>query len=75
MSREDIPLNGGWDDETMALMGYVWCRAHTDYHRLPECAVDESGQPLMPCGCPFDLPEHHKQECDLWQTPTWLATD
>ena len=66
MGDDEIPLNGGLDDEAMAQLGYVWCRPHAEYHRLPECPINMAGQPLMSCGCLFDLPEFHERTCDLW---------
>ena len=24
--------------------GYVWCRPHEEWHRPPECAINEQGQ-------------------------------
>jgi hypothetical protein len=34
-------------------MGYPLCRPCDEHHRPPECAVDEHGQSLMPCGHPW----------------------
>jgi hypothetical protein len=29
-------------------IGYEYCRTCTDWHRPPECPVDDSGKPLHP---------------------------
>lgn len=34
--------------------GYDWCRPCGDHHRPPECAVDEQGRSLAPCGHPWE---------------------
>lgn len=39
------------DDEwhqTYLDAGYVWCPAHGEYHRPPDCPIDETGQPNPP---------------------------
>jgi hypothetical protein len=35
-------------------LGYVWCRPCGEHHRPPECAIDERGSALAPCGCSWD---------------------
>ncbi len=37
-------------------MDYPWCRPCDEHHRPPECAVDEEGFSLSPCGCRWDDP-------------------
>lgn len=32
---------------------YYWCRPCQEHHRPPECAINELGQPLAPCGHPW----------------------
>lgn len=35
-------------------LGYPWCRSCSEHHRAPECAVDQHGRALAPCGHPWD---------------------
>lgn len=37
--------------------GYPLCRPCDEHHRAPECAIDQHGRPLAPCGHPWDA--HH----------------
>ena len=62
-------MGDSWDAAYIT-MGYVWCRPHEEWHRPPECAINEQGQPLMPCGCIEDHEYQtasifHREECDL----------
>lgn len=41
----------GQDDCDQLAFGYPWCRTCQDHHRMPECEVNEAGEPLAPCGC------------------------
>jgi hypothetical protein len=43
--------------------GYLWCRPCREHHRPPECAVDEQGRALAPCGCPWNLLDEHLPTC------------
>lgn len=35
--------------------GYPWCCPCDEHHRLPECAIDEQGRALAPCGHPWEV--------------------
>ena len=37
--------------------GYEWCRPCAEWHRPPECAIDEQGRALDWDGIPWDDPK------------------
>jgi hypothetical protein len=41
--------------------GYLYCRPEGEYHRPPECPIDEQGRALAWCGCAWTDVEagHH----------------
>jgi hypothetical protein len=46
--------------------GYPWCRPCKEHHRPPECAVNERGESLAPCGCTWaetEVPGYYDQPC------------
>lgn len=46
--------------------GYPWCRPCAEHHRPPECPVDETGEPLAPCGCTWaetQQPGYYDRPC------------
>ncbi len=47
------PLESDWDQVHRDL-GYEWCRPCAEWHRPPECAIDEDGVPELDwenCSC------------------------
>jgi hypothetical protein len=44
----DDPWNEAYRDA-----GYEWCRSCKEWHRPPECSIDEQGRPLDPEGKPW----------------------
>lgn len=60
-------------DETLIEAGYIYCRPHEEWHRPPECAIDQQGEPLMWCGCRWvdveaDVFLGHREGCS-YRTP------
>lgn len=53
-----------WDQAYIDL-GYVHCRPHGEWHRPPECAIDQEGHALMWCGCRWSEDEH-RPECPVY---------
>lgn len=49
-----FPCVCGDPDCDYLAVGYPWCRPCHEHHRPPECAVDEHGRSLAPCGHPWD---------------------
>lgn len=41
-------------DQTFMDAGYSWCRPCGEWHRPPECAVDERGRALSSDGTPWE---------------------
>lgn len=37
------------------LPGYLWCEPCGEHHRPPQCAIDQDGHALAPCGCRWDV--------------------
>jgi len=51
--------------------GYPYCRSCAEHHRPPECAINEQGQSLALCGCPWDAIEvptdPHAASCRVYE--------
>jgi hypothetical protein len=48
--RDGDPIEQPADDawhRTYLELGYEWCRPCREYHRPPECAIDEQGLPEL----------------------------
>jgi len=46
--------------------GYEWCRPCQEHHRPPECAINDRGEALAPCGCTWaetEEPGYYDQPC------------
>lgn len=58
-------------------LDYPWCRPCGEHHRPPECAINEQGQALCSCGCPWDELEPggrgHVGCC--WAESPWIADE
>ena len=54
LSEHDPPDE--WD-QTFLDCGYSWCRPCEEWHRPPECSVDEQGRALRWDGVPWQLAE------------------
>ena len=48
------PTEGSDWDQTYRDAGYEWCRPCGEWHRPPECAIDELGRALHWTGVPWD---------------------
>ena len=55
MTAPDADTAGPADDwhQTYVELGYLYCRPCREYHRPPECAINEYGQALDPDGRPW----------------------
>lgn len=58
----------GEDDCEFLDYGYPYCRSCAEHHRPPECAVNQAGQALARCGCPWDdvntdADDRHRADC------------
>jgi hypothetical protein len=52
---QKAPVTEGSDwDQTYLDAGYEWCRPCREWHRPPECPIDEQGRPLNWQGVPWD---------------------
>ena len=52
---EDLRADDEWHQAHVDA-GYDYCRSCKEYHRPPECAINEQGVPLDPWGEPWDAP-------------------
>jgi hypothetical protein len=53
-------------DQLLIDSGYIYCRPHAEWHRPPECAIDQEGHALMSCGCRWSDEGEHRAECPAY---------